>query len=924
MTTINQAKIIKGLEQLSSKLDKTTFFFEFLKIYGFSKVTIQKLEQNDRTRNIGFNPGDYGLTKQVYFRSITDGDVNIELEKLLDHPSISQNKVRFVIVTDFNTLAAYDFLVEDSISIEMSDLRSNYDFFLPLTGKYEKPSVYSEHPADVKACEKMGRLYDIIKVLNHYDDSNLHSLNIFLTRLLFCFFAEDTGIFPIKGQMIDAMIALTKKDGSDLPDFFQDLFKVLDLPESSSDRRAFSATLQKFPYVNGGLFRESCEIPSLNAQARNILIDCGRLTWNEISPVIFGSMFQAVMDKELRHERGAHYTSEKNILKVIGPLFLDELKSTFENIRSIKTKSLKIKRLREFQASLSKIICLDPAAGCGNFLVIAFRELKQLELSIVVELLNIEEKTERSVFMDWTNEYSKVSINQFYGIEIEEFPVDIARVSMWLMEHVMNRKFGLKLGAVIPSIPLKNSAHIFCANALNIDWDKIIPIKDLNFVFGNPPFGGTDTTNKSQKEDLKNIFKGKRIGYLDYCAAWFELASLAMIKNPEIRCAFVSTNSIFQGEQVFTLWEPIFNRSQEIDFAHQSFQWRNEAKDNAGIHCCISGFSPSKQKKLDKRLFIESKTSADKKILEKKVNYINAYLQDAPNVIVKSISDPISPRPNLIFGNKPSAKAFILNESEYRDLKNNNSSLLPHIKKYIGAKELINGTHRYCIWLKGISIEDIKQNHELNAISTQVQLERSDNKGNPKPQHKGYPSHLFRQITQPQGVPCLVVPCVSSERRAYIPMAIVDENTIIANSAFVLGEPELFTVGLISSRMHMAWMRTVCGRLKSDYRYSRDLCYNTFPWPNANSQQKKVIENLAMNVLMAREMYPAMTLADLYDPNLMPPELLKAHHELDLAVDRLYRKRAFTSDEARLSHLFKRYEKLISGEDCSMLFEEEE
>lgn len=437
MAALNQAKIIKGLENLTKNLVQDSFFFDFLKVFGFSQPTIQKLAKNDRSRNIGIQDDDYGLTKQIYFRSIKrNQNARAELDELLKEAVIKTQKVRFVIVTNFKTLVAFDARVEDSIEIDLEDLRSNYDFFLPLTGKYEKPLAYSTHPADTKACEKMGRLYDIIRQLNHYDESNLHTLNVFLTRLLFCFFAEDTGIFPIEGQMTKAIESMTQKDGKDLPEFFTDLFAVLDLPEKSKFRKDYPATLRAFPYVNGGLFKERCAIPKMNAKARNILLDCGRLTWSDISPVIFGSMFQSVMDPELRHELGAHYTSEKNIFKVIGPLFLDDLKAELEGILELKQSKSKLKKLQDFQDKLASIVCLDPAAGCGNFLIVAYRELKHLELQAVEAMLSFEKVKDQSLFMaDWAEKYSKVSINQFYGIEIEEFPVDIARVSMCDVGH---------------------------------------------------------------------------------------------------------------------------------------------------------------------------------------------------------------------------------------------------------------------------------------------------------------------------------------------------------------------------------------------------------------------------------------------------------------------------------------------------------
>lgn len=901
MAALNQAKIITGLEELTANLNKSTFFFEFLKVYGFSKSTIQKLEKNDRTRNIGLIPGDLGLTKQIYFRPILDGDVNVELENILKNPSIKQNKVRFVIVTDFKTLSAYDFLVDDSISIDINDLRSNYDFFLPLTGKYEKPSAYSAHPADVKACEKMGRLYDNIKVLNHYDDSNLHSLNIFLTRLLFCFFAEDTGIFPVKGQMTNAMMSLTKSDGSDLPEFFQDLFKILDLPESSTERKEFSATLQKFPYVNGGLFREACEIPLLDAKARNILVDCGRLTWSEISPVIFGSMFQSVMNPELRHELGAHYTSEENIFKVIGPLFLDDLRAEFETIKELKTKSLKIKRLREFQIKLSNITCLDPAAGCGNFLVITFRELKTLELEIVTLLLNLEGKKERSVFMDWTAEYSKVSINQFYGIEIEEFPVDIARVSMWLMEHVMNKRFGEKLGAVIPSIPLRNSAHIINANSLVIDWRSLVPLDRLTFIFGNPPFCGRRSRTPEQVEEVATYFDYKDI---DYVACWFKKAA-KYIRNTTIRAAFVATNSISQGEQVSPLWKEIFDWGIHIDFAWQTFIWDSQAKGKAHVHCVIVGFSCCDVPK------VLMSSHGEKRI----VTHINGYLIDAPDVFLPIRSIPLCDVPKMKNGNVPlDGDALKVEAADAHLFKD-----CGFLKRLMGGRELLHSEIRYVLWLVDVAPEVIRQ---YPAVLERVNLCRKNRLAMKDPGTKKLAAtpETFRDTANPHQY--IALPMVSSEKRDYIPMDFLYEDTIPTNQIQTIPNATLYVFGILMSKAHVAWMKTVAGRLGMSFRYSKDVVYNNFPWPAVNELQKDLISNLAMNVLSARELYPNKTLADLYTPEKMPHELRRAHHELDMAVDQLYRKKGFETDEERLGHLFKCYAKLTS--DCSMIGLQEE
>lgn len=917
MAALNQAKIIKGLENLSKNLDQDSFFFDFLKVFGFSQSTIQKLAKNDRSRNIGIQDDDYGLTKQIYFRSIKrNQNARAELDELLKETVIKTQKVRFVIVTNFKTLVAFDARVEDSIEIDIEDLRSNYDFFLPLTGKYEKPLAYSTHPADTKACEKMGRLYDIIRQLNHYDESNLHTLNVFLTRLLFCFFAEDTGIFPIEGQMTKAIESMTQKDGKDLPEFFTDLFAVLDLPEKSKFRKDYPATLRAFPYVNGGLFKERCAIPQMNAKARNILLDCGRLTWADISPVIFGSMFQSVMDPELRHELGAHYTSEKNIFKVIGPLFLDDLKAELEGILELKQSKSKLKKLQDFQDKLASIVCLDPAAGCGNFLIVAYRELKQLELQAVEAMLSFEKIKDQSLFMaDWAEKYSKVSIDQFYGIEIEEFPVDVARVSMWLMEHVMNRRFGERLGTVIPSIPLRNSAHIICANSLTMQWEDFVPLEDLKYIISNPPFSGSQTMSSEQKAELTELCQEiDNAGVIDYVAGWYYKAAELTRFIPDLEFAYVSTNSITQGRQVAPLFSYLFSKDLHIQFAHQTFKWTNEAKGNAGVYCVVIGMGKNKER--TKRLFTYAKPTSDPISLD--VSEINAYLTEGDEgTFVKESDKPLSQVLPMNFGNMPNDGGNLIIEAadfdEFWDIE----ELRSYIKKLVGSKELLHSLPRYCLWLHDAP----KKILEIPQVAKRIESCRQKRLSSRDPGCRKLASraHEFRDTNNPETA--IAIPRVSSERRFYVPMGFFTSDTIISDSCQQIPNGTIFDFGILESRMHMTWMRTVCGRLKSDYRYSRDLCYNTFPWPEATAKQKEQIENLSTNVLIAREMHPEMTLAELYDPEKMPDDLKKAHQELDFAVDRLYRKKGFESDEDRLQHLFKRYEALVNGEDVT-LFED--
>lgn len=613
---------------------------------------------------------------------------------------------------------------------------------------------------------------------------------------------------------------------------------------------------------------------------------------------------------------------KKNILKVIKPLFLDALETELHNILNLTTN--KKKRLIEFQSKLASIKCFDPACGCGNFLVIAYRELKRLELKTVESILSFDINKDRSVLSDWIEEYSKVSIDQFYGIEIESFPVEIARVSMWLMEHVMNKQFGTLLGEVIPSIPLKDTAHFTCANALRLDWEAIItPSSNGLYIFGNPPFNGSATMTAEQKKDLLFVAKGiPKARSLDLVNAWYLKSAEFLEKHSSanIACAFVSTNSICQGELVFPVWHKLLSLDIHIDFAHTTFKWSNEARNNAGVYCVIVGFS-KKKKKTCKLFTYETVTSAPSMCIVESINPYLIPFQD--DIFVELRSKPLSAKLPMVRGNQLSdGGCLILTEEERAYFLKHDPSCAPMIRKLVGSKEMLHGTLRYCLWLPGYSVEEIYKHPLVQQRVDACRAFRLDDDRADLTKTFAETPHLFAQRTQPDGVPAILIPRVSSERREYIPMDFVGSDVISTDANHMVPNGTLYDFGILESRMHMTWMRTVCGRLKSDYRYSRDLCYNTFPWPKVSDNQRELIANLASNILMIRESYPDMTLAELYDPDKMPDDLRKAHCELDAAVEKLYRRRPFANDEERLAHLFKRYEKLVDGEDDSNLFNE--
>lgn len=916
MAKLNHAKIIKGFEALRQTKNGKDFFVGFLKTFGFPASTIRNIQDPNNGRNIAIAEGDYGLAKNMYFRPVKPGmDVNAAVKTLVKDAAITKHKVRFIFATDFQRVVAYDRHVDDWADFDFSDLVENYEFFLPLTGLYEKPLAYTSHPADVKACEKMGKLYDIIRATNHYDDEHLHDLNVFLTRLLFCFFAEDTGIFPIRGQMTKAIESLTKTDGSDMHNFFERLFWILDMEPGRFARKQETPTLAAFPYVNGGLFRDKIRIPTFNARARNILLECGRLEWNLISPVIFGAMFQAVMKPEERHALGAHFTSERNILKVIEPLFLDDLKAELQAILETISETQKkltkdqTDKLYDFQGKLASLTFLDPACGSGNFLIVSFREIKRLEFE-AVKALHRFDSPDRSLLDDWKLDASKVSINQFYGIEIEEFPVEVARVSMWLMEHVMNVEFGTFFGATIPTIPLKDSAHIVCANALTTDWSTVVPVEQLSYIMGNPPYVGYQAMSSEQKELISTLFDGNKYARsLDFVTGWFLKAGQLIKKNRYIKSAFVTTNSITQGEQVSPLWNTLFSLDVKILFAHATFKWSNEAKGNAGVYCAIIGLTSSKEKNNKCKLFLYKTVTSEPEMLV--VENITPYLTYGKAVIISQSKHQLNNEtPNLILGNMPKDGGNLIVEAEAYEEFNSEPLVRPFLKRLVGATELLYNQSRYCLWLKDAP-QEVLTHPLVKKRLDGVRSMRLASKASDTRKYANYP-HLFKQTTQPDHLPTICIPCVSSERREYIPMGFLDEETKVTNSCYIVPNGTLYDFGILESRMHMTWMRTVCGRLESRYRYSRDLCYNTFPWPDAKETQRQTIEVLAQKVLDARDFYPEFTLADLYDPDKMPPELKEAHEQLDRAVDQLYCARPFANDEERLHMLFERYEALVS------------
>lgn len=877
---MNITQIEQNLKDLIDSFDKNEFVYDLLLAYGRPKATISKLKVGNL--NLSAVEGEVSWKKQLFFKEEYNSDLHLIVSELV---KTIKNDQRFVIVTDYETLLAVDTKTLDKLDIKLTDLPKHYDFFLPWAGM-EKTQHQDENPADVKAAEKMAKLFDKIKEDNPDDSPEfLHGLNVFLSRLLFCFFAEDTNIFTAtENQFTSNIDSHTQPDGSDLHSYLASLFKVLNTPES--DRQGLPDYLKEFPYVNGELFSNEYQIPVFKTKSRQAIIDSGTLDWSSINPDIFGSMFQAVVGETERGSLGMHYTSVPNIMKVIKPLFLDDLNKEFD--KSIGNN----KRLIKLADRLSKIKIFDPACGSGNFLIIAFKELKRLEMEIFKELNSFT--------------FSQITPSQFYGIEIDDFAHEIAKLSLWLTEHQMNIEFFDEFQRVNPTLPLKKAGNITCANATRIDWDEVCP-KEQNdeiFILGNPPYIGRRNQDKIQKEEIIEVLGDIRNHRsLDYISIWFYKARV-FISSIDGSFAFVSTNSITQGEQVSLLWPSILKDNLEIGFAYKSFKWINNAKSNAGITVIIIGIRAVNNN--NKYLFEDGRQHL--------VNHINAYLVAAPDIYIDNRSSPISNLPEMKYGNLPGGctELFLLPD-EKNALVKKYPELEAYIRKLVGSQESIRDIEKYCLWFKDVSLK-----HPLfliPEISNKIEIIRS-NRENSKDQSYNALSnrpHQFRDLNE-TSTTSIIIPIVSSENRDYIPISFVDSSCIVPNSAQVIYDTYPWIFGIITSRMHMVWMRAVAGRLRTDYRYSKNVVYNNFPLVKINQHDKEAINNSVFKILTTREDHPEKNLSQLYKADKMPDGLREAHHQNDLAIERCYRSKPFENDEERLEYLFKLYEKMIAEE----------
>jgi type II restriction/modification system DNA methylase subunit YeeA len=883
---MKSSEIKHNVQTLIDNFSKEEFIYDLLVAYGISKTSVTRLKKGDY--NLSKVDGEILYKKKIFFKVEATDKLLSSIDTITKEERILKHQPRFAILTDFKQLVAKDLKLRKNLDIVIKELPNYFDFFLPLAGS-EVYNASNNNEADRNASYKMASLYDLLIEENpniYNSKESIHHLNIFLSRLLFCFFAEDTEIFEQDSIFTNTLAQHTADNGSDTHTFLDDLFDRLD----SKSGKDYPDFLAKFPYVNGGLFGQKISSPRFNAKARKTLIDLGELQWKDINPDIFGSMIQAVVDKDYRSDLGMHYTSVENILKLIKPLFLDELYEAYENATTVKQLNALIQRI-------SKIKFFDPACGSGNFLIITYKEIRLLEIKILQKITDLEPNP--------TFKWTSVNLSQFYGIEIDDFAHEMAILSLWLAEHQMNRVFENMLfdyGKSKDILPLKEAGQITHANATRENWNIACPIVngDEVYVIGNPPYLGYSRQDETQKEDMSIVFSTvKNYKKLDYIACWFYKAT-QYIENKNAKYAFVTTNSITQGEQVALLWPLISNKKQEIEFAYQSFKWTNNAKGSAGVTVIIIGVRNNNN---DEKLLFEHG-------IKSQVKNISPYLTDSSNILVFSRNTPLSDFNSIIRGCSPGDDGnLILSEEESTKIIEQNPKSKKFIKKYIGSQEFIKNSLRYCIYIKPKTKEEALQIPEFVERFDRVEIFRLNSRKEAT-RKKAETPYFFDEDKYRDGE-SIIIPRVSSENRKYIPMGFLNADTIVSDSAMAIYNAQPWLFAVVTSRMHMVWVRNVGGKLKTDYRYSAKLCYNTFPFPDITTKQKENLNQYVFDILDERAKHPSKTMAQLYNPTTMPKGLLQAHQELDIAIEQCYRLQPFKNDTERLEYLFKQYEEML-------------
>lgn len=876
----------------SERAEAQTFWNEFFAVFGVPRRRVASFEEP--VKKLGAKKGriDAFWKGQLVVEHKSRGqDLDRAFTQALDYfPGIPDRDLpKYVLVSDFARFRLYDLDDGKETEFALKDLHKHIKRFGFIAG-YAPQEIKPQDPVNIKAAERMGRLHDLLKAAGYGG----HDLEVLLVRLVFCMFADDTGIFS-KQSFRDWLEARTAEDGSDLGQNLALLFQVLNTPNDKRQKN-LDEQLGAFAYINGKLFEETLRLAAFDRKMRATLLDCCALNWGSVSPAIFGALFQSIMDEKARRNLGAHYTSEENILKLIKPLFLDDLWAEFNKVKNNKN------RLFEFHKKLRSLVFLDPACGCGNFLVITYRELRLLELEGLRAFREIARGGQEMLRL------TQIDVDQFYGIEIEEFPAQIAQVALWLVDHQMNLRFSEEFGVYYARIPLNTSPHIVQGNALKLDWTDVIPAERVSYLLGNPPFVGHQWRTEAQMDDMARIWGSDgRFGRLDYVTCWYRKALDYIATKTSIRVAFVSTNSITQGEQVGTLWGYLLSRGVRIYFAHRPFQWTNEARGVAGVHCVIIGFGLEEISV--KYLFDYDSPKSEPHASS--VPNINPYLVAGPDVVLPSRNDPPPGIPQIKKGSQPTDGGhLILDEAELKTLLATEPAAKLWIRPFVGGDELISGQYRWCLWLKEITPNELKS---LPQIRDRIDAVRESRLKSPTKNVKEYAKYptLFTQDRQPM-TRYLAVPEVSSENRRIIPMAFLSEKIIASNKLQIVVGATLYHFGILNSAMHMAWVRVVCGRLESRISYAPAV-YNNFPWPETPTEARsKSILKAAQGVLDARDKFPKSTLADLYDSLTMPPALMAAHQILDQAVDAAYGRRSFASDAERVAFLFEMYEKYTS------------
>jgi len=872
------------------RAEKDSFWNDFFHVFGISRRRVATFEQNIKKLNNNQGFIDLFWPGHLIIEHKSQGkDLEKAFQQALEYiPNMKEHELpRYILVCDFTNFILHDLEENERVEFTLDKFHENIQYFGFIAG-YKRKTYASEDPVNIEAAERMGRLHDSLRETGYEG----HDLEVYLVRLLFCLFAEDTGIFE-KGLFQEYIETHTKEDGSDLAMHLAQIFEVLNEPTEKRVKN-LDESLKVFPYVNGQLFEERLKFAHFDSKMREMLLQACALDWSKISPAIFGSMFQSVMNPEERRNLGAHYTSEKNIFKLIEPLFLDELRAELDKCGS------STKKLQQFHQKLAKLTFLDPACGCGNFLIITYRELRLLELEVLKKL------QKKDQLVTDISSLVQVNVDQFFGIEYDEFPARIAEVAMWLTDHQMNVRVSEELGNYFTRLPLKKAAKIVHGNALRTPWESLIAPENLSFIMGNPPFYGSKLQSKEQRGDLAAAFgkdvKGAKV--MDYVSAWYILAA-KYIQNTAIRVAFVSTNSITQGEQVGILWDEMLRKyNVKIQFAHRTFKWSNEARGNAAVYCVILGFgleTPAQKWLFDyEHVKSEPKRSAAKNI--------NPYLVDAPDLVVSKRTVPLADVPKIKFGNQPNdGGGFLFTDEEKNKFLEDEPDAKKFIRPFLGSREFIRGIKRWCLWLKGVAPSEFAK---LAKVRERIEIVRKHRLASSRPATVDLAETptLFGFISH-NDKPYIIIPSVSSERRKYIPIGFIEPSTIASNLCLIIPGAEIFHFGILTSKMHMAWVSYTCGRLKSDYRYSNKVVYNNFPFPrDVSAAQKKKVETAAQGVLDARALFPESSLAELYDPLTMPPELLKAHQKLDKAVDNCYRPQPFPQERNRIEFLFELYE----------------